>query len=1025
MAQQFFEKWIAHGSLAVFLSLILAGLGIWAATELKIEAYPDMSDLQVLVIALYPGHATEEVEQQVSVPLERALNSVPQVISRRSRSIFGLSVVELTFENDVPQNEARQMVLEKLRDVELPEGVEAVLAPPTTPAGELYRYVLKHPRMNEIQLRELQDWVVAPRLQQVPGVGDVFPFGGLVKQYHISIDPMALYRYGLSIHQVAEAVQANNQNAGGALITSGQQALVVRGLGIARSLNDLENVVVASHNGTPVFLEQIGRVTVSSAPQTGIFGLDAKTGGVEGVVVMRRDENASEVLKAIRAAVEELNSSPLLEGARIDPIYDRTELVSRTVRTVSHTLLEALAVVLLVLVFLLGSLRAALLTVIVIPLSLLFSFLCMRLAGIHASLLSFGAIDFGIIVDGTVVMVECLDRTVRAQKAQDVRESMKAAVGEVWRPILFTMIILISAYLPLFLLERVERRLFMPMAFTIAAALTGSLIFTLTLVPVLAIRVLSRGAAWSNPILKWLLHFYMRALEFLLPRRLATLSAVALVVAAGFVLAGRLGSEFLPQLDEGVIWIRANLPPGVSLEASAETAARIRSAIREFPQVQFVTSQTGRQESNTEPFGPNRNEFLVSLTPYSTWPAGMRKADLIKDLSAKLSARFPGVNFIFTQPIIDMVMESVTGSSADLAVILSGPDLQVLRQKAEQILQLLRRIPGAADAAIEQDKDQPQVHITINRQEAARYGINVADVQEVVELAIGGKAVSRMFENDRVFDIVIRYIPEARSTLNDIGNILVPAPNGARIPLSRVAEIRIADGASIILRRENQRAVSVRTNIRGRDQGSFVAEAQRLFREQVQLPPGYQVAWGGQFENLERAKRRLLWILPLTIGLIFTILYWTFNSAGRAALVLLSVPLSMVGGVVALYVRGIPFSVSAAVGFVSLFGVAVMSGVLLVSAVDRRLRSRACSAHQAAMEAAQEQFRPLATLITVALLGILPAAFATGIGSDIQRPLATVVLGGLISTALLTPLALPALCCLAGGGARRNNRRPA
>ncbi len=1007
--------------LVVFLSLCLAGLGAWALTQIKVEAYPDISDLQVTVVTLYPGHAAEEVEQQVTVPIERALNSVPGVISRRSRTIFGLSVVDLTFEHGIQQQTARQLTLEKLREAELPEGVDASLAPPTTPAGELYRYILASSELGQMELREIQDWVVAPRLLQAPGVGDVFPFGGLVKQYQIAIDPMALYGYGLSIQDVRDAVRANNRNAGGSLLASGQQGLVVRGVGLISSVADIENVVVASREGTPVFVRQIGRVEPGAAPQTGIFGLNERSGLVQGVVVMRRGENPSEVLKRVREAVDELNASPLLKGARIEPIYDRTDLVNNTLRTVSRTLLEALVIVFLVLILLLGSLRAALLTAIVIPLSLLFAFTCMYFGRINASLLSLGAIDFGIIVDGTLVMVEYILRRLDGRKDRAGSFGLiKLAAREMRRPIFFSMLILISAYLPLFMLERVERRLFMPMAFTIAAALVGSLIFTLTLVPVLATYIFPRGAKpWRNPLMHRLERGYEASLRLLLDRSRVTVATAAVVVALGLSLAGRLGTEFLPHLDEGVVWIRANLPPGISLESSAGVASQIRSALLESPQVKLVTSQTGRHESNTEPFGPNRNEFLVGLTPYSTWPDGLDKTEHVAGLAAELRSRIPGASFNFTQPIVDMVMESVTGSSADLAVILRGPDLGVLRAGGHQVLDILRNIRGAADTAFEQEAEQPQVRIDINRIEAARHGINVADIQEVVELAIGGQPVSSVFEGDRRFDIVVRYAPEARSTLAGIGNMLVPAAGGARIPLARVAEVRVAAGATIISRRENQRMISVRTNIRGRDQGGFVAEAQRSVSGALNLPPGYQVEWGGQFENLNRAGRRLRWILPITIAIIFTILYWTFNSVRMATLVLVTVPISIAGGVAALYLRGIPFSVSAAVGFISLFGVAVMCGVLSVTEIRRQQADHGRPLKEAVLAGASIEFRALVTLLVVALLGILPAAVATGIGSDVQRPLATVVLGGLVSTLLISLPVMPSLYYLLEGRRRR------
>lgn len=1003
----------------VLFWLLLAALGVWSFTALKIEAYPDLSDPQVTVITQYPGYAPEEVEQQVTIPIERALTGVPGVIARRSRTIFGLSVIDLTFEYDADLYRARQLVLERLRDAELPPGVEPTLAPPTTPAGELYRYVLESDRLDQQALREIQDWVIAPRLMQAPGVGDVFAFGGLVKQYEIAVDPMALYKYGLSIRHIAEAVAANNENAGGSLIRSGEQALVVRGIGRLRTVADIENVVVAVRDGAPVFVRDVARVRVGHEPPTGIFGLDERSGLVEGIVAMRRDENPSETLRGVREAVEELNRTGLPPGVRIRPIYDRTELVANTLRTVSRTLAEGLTVVFLVLLFFLGSLRAAVLTALVVPLSLLFAFLAMHVFGVTASLLSLGAIDFGIIVDGTLVMVEAMLRRLRQAGEVDEKGQVRV-LGEtallLQRPIVFSLVILITAYLPLFTLERVERRLFMPMAFTIVAALTGALLLTVTLVPALATRLLPASRPWSNPLLVWLNRRYERDLRYLLRHAWLVAAGTGALILATLALAAGLGTEFLPHLDEGVIWVRVILPPGSSLERSAEVADRLRELARHSPEVLLVSSQTGRQTSNTEPFGPNRIELLIALRPYAEWPPGKRKMDLVRELSERFRSHIPGAAFNFTQPIIDMVMEAVTGSSADLAVLLSGPDLRVLRAAAAETLEILREIPGAADTAIEQEGDQPQVRIRLDRLQAARYGINAADLQQVIELAIGGRPVSTMFEGERRFDIVVRYVPEARSTLADIGHLLVPTADGGRVPLSQVAAIEVADGATIIARRENQRLVSVRTNIRGRDQGSFVAEAQRKFRERVKLPPGYTVQWGGQFENLDRARRRLAWILPFTVAIIFGLLYWTFGAIRDALMVLTVIPFSVVGGIIALRLRGMPFSVSAAVGFIALFGVAVMSGVLYISEINRLLREGRRSLEEAVVEGARTQLRPRLMLLTVAMLGILPAALATGIGSDVQRPLATVVLGGLASTLVFTLLALPALYYLVRRG---------
>jgi len=1001
-------------AVAVLALLLVAGVGVWAMLHLKLEAYPDLSETQVTVITLYPGHGAEEVEKQVTIPIERVLQAVPRVIARRSRTIFGLSVVDLTFEYNVEDHFARQAVLEKLHEAHLPPEAGPSLAPPTTPAGELYRYTVEGETNDLMKLRELQDWVISPRFLQVPGVGDAFAFGGLVKQYQIEVDPQALAKYGLPITRVADAVSANNENAGGSLLHHGQQTLVVRGVGAVRSTFDIENIVVVSNKGVPVFVRDIGKVRIGPAPRNGIFGIDRRDDCVEGIVVMQRGENASEVLAGIRDAVEELNSGGLPAGVRIVPIYDRTELVQSTVRTVSRTLTEGLALVFLVLLFFLGSLEAAVMTALTIPLSLLFAFSVMHFAGIPASLLSLGAIDFGIIVDGTLVMVEFIVRRLREEESGSPFTVVLDSALAMQRPVFFSLLILVAAYIPLFTLERVERRLFTPMAYTVSAALVGSMFFALLIVPVLASWFFRGGAhGWRNPFVGWLAERYGLAVRPLLVRPIRSLVITLLLIAGSFAMFGLLGSEFLPQLDEGVVWIRAILSPGVSLDESAREASRIRSTIAQFPEVEHVTSQSGRQESNTEPFGPNRNEFLVALRPYSTWTHKETKAELTQSIADRLRAEYPGIAFNFTQPIIDMVTEAVTGSSADLAVILSGPDLGILRAKARQVLEVMREIPGAADTAIEQEADQAQVRIVVDRQELARHGINVKDVQDVIELAIGGRPVSVVYEGDRVFDIVVRYIPEARGTLGKIGDILVPISAGGRVPLSSLATITIQDGASVIARRENQRQISVRTNIRGRDQGGYVADAQRRLRRELRLPPGYKISWGGQFENLARARVRLGWIVPITIAIIFALLYWAFGSLLDAALVLANVPFCVAGGIVALYLRNIHFSVSAVVGFISLFGVAVMTGVLYLNEINRTLKRGGCTLQEAVLHGACTQFRPRLMLIIIAMLGITPATFATGIGSDVQRPLATVIFGGLISTLCLGLFSFPGMVYLA------------
>lgn len=1008
---------LARRLVIVAAAAVLAVAGGWAFRHLKVEAYPDLTDPTVVVITLYPGFAAEEVEQQVTVPVERALNNTPFVISRRSRTIFGLSVVELTFEDGMNDYLARQLVLERVQTAQLPEGVTPTLGPLSGGASEFYRYVLVGAGYDAMSLRELQDWVVVPRLLQVPGVADVAAFGGLVRQYEVQVDPKALDKYRLSIRQVADAVKNNNRNAGGAQLRSGQQALPIRGSGLIRSGTDIENIVLDAPKGVPIFVRDIARVQVGTLPQTGVFALDDQPlgpGGIEGIVLMRRRENPSDVLPRVRAAVEELNVTRLPQGVRLVAIHDRSHLVESTLHTVSHVLLAGFLIVVTVLLVFLLSVRAALLTALIIPLSLMFALVCMYASGVSLSLLSIGALDFGIIVDGTIVMVErimhALSEREKNRANEETRDAITSAALDMHRPILFSLLIIVAAYIPLLTLERVERRLFTPMALTVCYALLGSLILSLTLIPALATYLFRGGVRIRrHRLLEAVTAWYGRAIGVVVDHAGWTVAAAGLAVGCAVYLGTGLGTEFLPQLDEGVIWVRANLPAGISLEKSADVARQIRLLIRESPEVNLVASQTGRNDSGTDPFGPNRNELLVDLRPYDTWRTGRTKPALVDELSRRLTAGIPGATFNFTQPIIDTSTEIVTGSSADLAVIISGPDLKELRSLAARTLDVLRRVPGAADTSIEQEADQAQLRILIDRLRVARYGINVSDVQDVIDLALGGSPITSVYEGDRRFDVVARFAPEARASPSAIAELLIPTRGGARVPLAQLADIRTSDGATIIMRRENQRAMAVRTNIRGRDQGGFVADAQARLAETLKLPPGYSVEWGGQFENFARARARLVVIMPITLGVIFVLLFVAFGTARDAALVLVTVPFSLAGGLVALYVRGLNLNVSAAVGFISLFGVAVMSGVLYLSEINRRRQTPGASLREAVIEGSRVQLRPVLMVVIVAALGMVPAMVARGIGSDIQRPLATVVVGGLASTLILTPLALPAV----------------
>lgn len=1017
----------------LFALLLIVG-GIVAYLTIKIEAYPDVADTEVDIITKYPGRAAAEVEQQVTVPIERALNAVPNVSNRRSRTIFGLSIVKLSFDEGTDDYFARQQVIEKLKDAELPDGLSPELAPLSTPVGEIYRYVIEGPPgTSPMNLRTLQDWTVVPKLLQAKGVADVVNFGGLVKQYSVILDPLKLRKYGLSANTIANAIQANNANTGGNTIDHGGQALAIRGIGTIRTPEDIGMIVVAvGAGGTPVFVRDVGAVEITTLPPSGVLGYTDNTratdvaNGVQGLVLMRRGENPTEVLESLKEKLEEVKES-LPPGIHLYTLYDRSELVENTLHTVSHTLLEGVTIVVIVLLFFLGNVRAALLTAVTIPLSLLWAFIVMRATGIPANLLSLGAIDFGIIVDGAVIMTEAIMRRIGHTPIEEKREKgvlrlIVEATEDVDRQIFFSVVIIILAYLPLFTLRRVEGKLFSPMAYTLGYAIAGSLLLALTLIPVLATYLFrsENVKEWKNPLVEMLSNGYGKATSFLLKYRFAVLGITAALFIGTMYLGAHLGSEFLPELDEGAVVVRTVLPVGISLNQAAQYPPMIREVARAYSEVRAVITQLGRNDDGTDPYGPNRIETHLELTKYETWPKGVDKHELLNGLKAKLESKIPGANFSFSQPILDNVTEAVTGSSADLAVLVNGDSLKQLRNYADTIYHIIRQIPGASEAGIEEEGDQAQLKIEMNRAAAARYGINVRDVEDMIELAVAGKPVSVLYEGEKKFDIVVRYEANARSTVDDISRLEVISPSGQRVPLSELAEISIEDGSTIIAREDGRRQVGVRTNVRDRDQGSFVAEAQQKVAAKLHLPKGYSIDWGGQFENLTRAKRHLMIVIPITIFLIFGLLFITFKSVRYALIVLVNVPLALIGGILALWIRGINISVSSGVGFISLFGVAVMSGVLLISRFNQLRFERSTPLLEAVRIGAQEELRPILMMMLVALLGLIPASLATGIGSDVQRPLATVIVGGLSSALILTLLVLPALYYTIEKRARRD-----
>ncbi|HYV56939.1 MAG TPA: CusA/CzcA family heavy metal efflux RND transporter [Candidatus Nitrosopolaris sp.] len=1004
---------LAHPALVIALTAAFAVVGTIAFWHLPIEAFPELADPQVQVITLFPGHAAEEVERQVTLAIEREMNGLPGLTRMHSFSLLGLSYVALTFEDGTDLYFARQQVSERLAQVDVPDGVKPTLGPLSTPSGEIYRYTLVGDAYSPMQLREIEDWVMERYLKQVPGVADVVSFGGFVKQYQVQVDPQQLEAHAVTLRQVFDALARSNANAGGNYIEHGEEQYIVRGLGTLGRAEDIEEVVVAARGGTPIRIRDVARVAVGAAPRRGIVTRDREPEAVEGIVLMRRGEDPSTVLAALRAKVDQLNHGILPAGVHIDTFYDRSHLVRRTLVTVTHNLVVgALLVVLVVGVFLM-SVRAAAVVALVIPLSLLGAFLYLKLRGMSANLLSLGAVDFGIMVDGAVIMVEHLARRLTAVAAPSERRSaVHEAACEVARPTVFALSIIIVAYLPIFTLQRVEGRIFAPMANTVCAALVAALVFSFTLVPVLAFLVLkgTPGRA-ETPIEIAALRVYRPMLRWALAHGRAVVATTALVLAFGVWRSTRLGTEFLPELNEGALYVTATLPPSVALSQAARVVLpRIRETFLAFPEVQGILGQLGSPEDGTDWKTANNLEYFVDLKPREEWPPGMTTDRLIADMQARL-ADLPGVDFNFSQPIKDNIEENISGLKGQLAVKLFGDDLDTLHRTAAEVKRVLEGVPGVADLAVTQADELPQVHIVVDREAVARYGLNIADVEDVVETAIGGKAATTLWEGERHFDVVVRLEEASRASLDRIPDIRVATPDGAQVPLAQLARVTVAPGQSSITREANQRFVGIKCNVRGRDFGGFVAEAQRRVAAEVTLPPNFFLTWGGEFENQRRAMARLAIIIPVSIVLILAILVRTFGSLGCALLILATIPFALVGGVVGLDLTGLNLSVAACIGFIALMGQVVLNGVVLVSQINS-LRAEGLGVRAAVEAGATRRLRAVLMTALLAALGLLPAALSTQIGSETQRPLAVVVIGGLVSATVLTLLVLPVLYVL-------------
>jgi len=1012
----------------ILMGAALMGIGYWCFTMLKIEAYPDIADTNVIIVAQYPGRAAEEVEQQVTIPIERALQNTPNVLDRRSRTIFGLSVVQLTFKDGTDDYFARQQVNERIATAELPDGVSPELAPLTTAVGEILRYVVEAPpSYTPTDIRDLQDWVIKPYLLQVPGIADITTFGGPLKEYHILTSPDKLRKYGLSMEDVIDAVQKNNRNTGGNIIARGEQGFAVRSLGAVKTESDIENIVLTESNGMAVFLRDVGTVEIAPPPPSGVMGYTIKSAGissnngVEGIILLRRYENPSEVLKILKERIADLETDELPKGVKLRTLYDRSFLIDHSLETVGHTLLEGVSIVIIILVFFLGSLRSALVVALTIPFSLLFAFILMRLTGIPANLLSLGAIDFGIIVDGACVMAEHLIRTYRTAPMEEKRKGIIAltllSAQEVGREIFFSVTIIILAYMPILLMTRVEGKLFSPMALTLAFAVIGSMLAALTLIPVLISFAYKKAFSGQgkplkehkNVVLTFLGNGYGKALRTVLKRPKTSVIGGFAIVVVLILVGGSLGSEFLPELDEGSIFLRGNFPSGITIQENARYAPKIREIIAKYPQIDFVITQTGRNDDGTDPFPANRNEILVGLKEYKLWSDTIAKKTLVTSIRHDLERAMPAVHFSSGQPIIDQVMEIVTGSAADLAISIVGDDLTMMRGKADTIANIVQHMAGSESVNIEQEGPQEQIAININRENAARFGINVADIQNIIEAAIGGKAISTLYDGTKRYDIVIRYLAENRNNIEAVKNLQVTAANGALVPMNQLASIDYVQGQTNIYRYNNKRMITVRTNIRGRDQGGFVKEVSSKINAQLHIPKGYAIIYGGQYENLQRASKQLSFTIPLTIVMVFLVLFMLFRNMPHTAVTISCIFFAMAGGIMALFIRGYHFNVSAGVGFVSIFGISVMAGVLLVSAITRLKLAGDHELKETVYLASKEQLSALLSILVVAIAGLIPAATSSGIGSDVQRPLATVIIGGLTSTLLFAPLIIPPL----------------
>lgn len=1010
---------VSQRLLVLLFVAILAVGGIYSLQHLPIDAVPDVTNVQVQVLTAAPSLAPLEIERQITFPIEVAMSGLPKIEEIRSISRFGLSAVTIVFADDVNTYFARQLVAERLSEArdQIPDGIGSPeMGPISTGLGEIYQYELKSKPgagYDATSLRTVQDWIVRRQMLGVPGVTEVNSFGGREKQYQVRLDPAKLQSFKLSLREVVEAVTRNNANVGGAYIEHSSEQYLLRGIGLVEKPEDIGNIVVKTgDHGVPIFVRDVGEIVAGATVRQGAVTADGKGEIVAGIVMMLKGENSRSVVNGVKERVQQIRKT-LPEGVQLEPFYDRTELVDRTIRTVAKNLIEGALLVILVLLLLLGNWRASLLVASVIPLSMLFAAICMVTFNVSGNLMSLGALDFGLIVDGAVIMVEnAVRRRAEAQHegSGDAPErTILEACLEVGRPVVFAVMIITIVYLPILSLTGIEGKMFKPMALTVVFALMGSLLFTLTYIPA-AMTLVLRGKVTEkeNILMRKARELYAPALAWTIRNRKKAALASVVLVALSLIAFPFLGSEFIPRLDEGSLALQVQRLPSVSLTESVKIAGAVESTLRQFPEVTRVISKTGRAEVATDPMGVDLSDVYIELKPPSQWKTAHDRVGLVEKMSAALEKNVPGAVFSFSQPIELRVAELISGVRSDIAIKLFGDDLDVLKAKADEISRVAGRVQGAEDVKVEQVSGLPQLQIRANRDAIARYGLNVEDVNDLIESLVAGKEAGIVYEGEKRVNLVVRLADVSSRDVDTIKSLLLRAPSGAQVPLSQVAEISLVEGPAQISREDTRRRIAVELNVRGRDIGSFVKAAQAAIEKDVKLPPGYYLTWGGQFENLQRATGRLMIVVPLALFLIFVLLFTTFGSAKQALLVYTGIPFAIIGGVAGLAVRGLPFSISAGVGFIALFGVAVLDGVVLVSHINR-LRDEGLALQEAVTQGASDRLRAILMTALVASLGLIPMALATSAGAEVQRPLAMVVIGGLITSTLMKLLMLPAL----------------